>query len=263
MVEYSLYLKKKSILHSMDPRSKILMVLTVIILVLLFYNPYIIITIFITQTILSRILGKIKFKNIIEVLKPVTPLIIITFILWPIFSTQGKILLSYKFITIRTTGFLIGASMAFRIANMVLVSSILMMTTLQKDLILGFKKIGLPYDYGLTITIALRYIPTLTKSAQIIMDAQRSRGLELDKGNIIKRAKKHIPILVPLVVISMKMAHDLSIALESRGFGSKNKRTIMKKLKMKKKDYISSTILITIIIISTYLRIKGYGTLQL
>lgn len=262
MVEYSLFVKRDSFLHSLDPRPKIFLVFAVILSVLLFDHPLYMGVVLLSVILIGSFLGRIKLGEFFDLIKPVLPLILITFFLWPLFISEGEIIFSYRFISIRVNGFYLGAAMALRIASMVLVTSLLMMTTLQKELINGFRKLGLPYDYGLTLTIALRYIPTLANAAQTIMDAQRSRGLELDKGNIISKARKYVPILVPLVIISLKMAHDLSIALESRGFGTKGKRTIIRELKMGYKDKLFTGLIILFIVLVIVARLLGYGTYQ-
>jgi len=130
----------------------------------------------------------------------------------------------------------------------------LIMTTSQKDLVLGFIRMGMPYEIGLTLTIALRYIPTLYMLTQTIMDAQKSRGLELEKGNFFQRARNTVPVLIPLIVASIKTAHELSIALESRAFGASKRRTFLYDIKMEMKDYISFGVLIVLFLFALYVR---------
>lgn len=132
----------------------------------------------------------------------------------------------------------------------------LVMTTKQRDLIRGFTKMGLPYEIGLTILIALRYIPTLYYLAQNIMDAQKSRGLELEKGNFLERARKMIAIIIPLLVLTIKTAEELAIAMESRGFGASRKRTYLIELKMTPIDYLALGIIF--LALALYLGLKFF-----
>ncbi len=139
------------------------------------------------------------------------------------------------------------------------------MTTTQKELVLGFVRLGLPYELGLTLTIALRYIPTLYWLARTIMDAQRSRGgLELDKGNLLTRMRKMTSVLIPLIVASLKTAHELSIALESRAFGASKKRTFLRDLEMKPRDYAVLALLLVGFSLALYARyVLGFGHVNL
>jgi energy-coupling factor transport system permease protein len=161
-------------------------------------------------------------------------------------------------------GLFIGFGYGIRLLSVALLTLGLIMTTPQRDLILGFIKMGMPYGIGLTLTIALRYIPTLYILAQTIMDAQKSRGLELEKGNFIQRAKNTVPILIPLIVASIKTAHELSIALESRAFGASKRRTFLYNIKMKARDYIALGIVSALFFLAVYARyFLGIGYIEL
>jgi energy-coupling factor transport system permease protein len=90
------------------------------------------------------------------------------------------------------------------------------------------------------------------------MDAQRSRGLELDKGPILKRIKNYVPIITPLIIGSIRMAEELAIAIESRGFGY-GERTFLKEISFRKIDYFVIIVSIIILMLGIYIRILGYG----
>jgi energy-coupling factor transport system permease protein len=98
-------------------------------------------------------------------------------------------------------------------------------------------QLKVPYDYALTFNMAMRFVPTLSKEAQIIMDAQKSRGLEMEKGNFLQKIKNYIPILVPLIVSSFRRAELVADAMESRAFGATKKRTSLFTLRLGDADY--------------------------
>ncbi len=247
-VIYQFYVERKSFLHSLDPRVKIIATLLGIASLMLFNDPKVLVPMFFLLLFSGRLLGRLGIGEQLRLLKPLAFLVILTLFLWP---------LIYK---PRLVGLLLGVSFSLRLLGFGLITFQLLMTTRQRELVLGFVKLGVPYEIGLTLTIALRYIPTLYGMANTIMDAQRSRGLELDRGNILSRIRKTVPILIPLIVASLKTAHELSIALESRAFGAGKKRTFYRDIEMRKKDYVVLSTVVLAFALLLYLRfVHGFG----
>ena len=219
-----------------------------IVSLMLFNDPKVLIPLFLLILLSGRLLGKLGIGEQLRLLKPLLFIVALTVLIWP---------LVYK---PRFMGLLLGVSFSIRLLGFGLITFQLLMTTKQRELILGFVKLGLPYELGLTLTIALRYIPTLYGIAGTIMDAQRSRGLELDRGNILERIRKTISILVPLIVASLKTAHELSIALETRAFGAGRRRTFYRDIEMTERDYVVLVIILAIFALLLYLRFSlGFG----
>ncbi|BAD84934.1 ABC-type cobalt transport system, permease component [Thermococcus kodakarensis KOD1] len=246
------YIRKDSFMHSLDPRVKIIGMLLGIITLMLFNQPLLLLALFIGLLIIGKVLAGADFSYQFRLLKPLFPIVLITLALWPVIYKP------------RLEGFFIGIAYSARLLGFALVTFLLLMTTTQKELVLGFVRLGLPYELGLTLTIALRYIPTLYWLARTIMDAQRSRGLELDKGNLLTRMRKMTSVLIPLIVASLKTAHELSIALESRAFGASKKRTFLRDLEMKPRDYAVLALLLVGFSLALYARyVLGFGHVNL
>ena len=123
--------------------------------------------------------------------------------------------------------------------------SFFFMTTSADDLGLALEQAHVPYSISFTFTTAVRLVPTMAVDAQTVVDAQRSRGLELDKGNFMKRVRNYIPILIPLIISAIRRSVELAEALESRAFGATEHRTAIVTLKMKSMDYF--TVIATIL----------------
>jgi len=115
--------------------------------------------------------------------------------------------------------------------------SIFFLTTSPDDLSLALEKARIPYEFNFAFITAIRFVPVLADEAQSIIDAQRSRGLELDKGNFLVKIQNYIPILLPLIINSIRRSLELAEAMESRAFGSTKNRTNLYELKMKNTDY--------------------------
>ncbi|ASJ11062.1 cobalt ABC transporter permease [Thermococcus sp. P6] len=239
---YLFYSERDSILHSLDPRTKILISLVGMATIMLYNDPTFLIPAFFTVLILGKVLGKVSVTEMLRLLKPLLPIVIITILLWPLVYTP------------RLRGLLLGISFSMRLLTFALLTFLLLVTTSQRDLILGFVKLGMPYEFGLTVSISLRYIPTLYALAGNVMDAQKSRGWEVEKGNLLTRIRRMSAVLIPLLVASLKTAHELSIALESRAFGASGKRTFLHDIEMTKRDYAAIGIVLALFAVALYLR---------
>jgi energy-coupling factor transport system permease protein len=130
------------------------------------------------------------------------------------------------------------------------------LTTSPDKLSLALEKARIPYEFNFAFITAIRFVPVLADEAQTIMDAQKSRGLELDKGNFITRIRNYIPILLPLIINSIRRSLELAEAMESRAFGSTENRTNLYDLEMKNSDWIIFGISIASMIIMIYFRVN-------
>ncbi len=239
---YSFYVERDSLLHKLDPRVKIIGSGAGIAAMMLFNDPAVLTVLFFLVLFGGRELGKIRVREQLKLLKPIFPIFIITVLLWPVIYTP------------RLQGLLFGVSFGFRLLTFALFTFLLLMTTSQRDLILGFVRMGLPYEFGLTVSIALRYIPTLYLLAGSIMDAQKSRGWEMEKGNMVTRLRRTTVILIPLLISSLKTAHELSIALESRALGTGRRRTFLHDIKMESRDYAAIVAVLALLAAAVYVR---------
>jgi len=111
-----------------------------------------------------------------------------------------------------------------------------------------------PYEFTFAFTTAVRFVPVLAEEAQTIMDAQKARGLELERGNFMKRVRNYIPILIPLIVSAIRRSLELAEAMESRAWGASKKRTNLYVLKMRKGDFMLIIISIILLVTAIYVR---------
>ena len=131
--------------------------------------------------------------------------------------------------------------------------SIFTLTTSPDDLSLALEQMGIPYWFCFMFRAALRFTPVMAREARITLDAQRARGLELDKGNFITRAKRYVPVLVPLIVNAITRAWAMAEAMEARAWGA-GRRTSLYVLRMSGRDYLALLIVMYGVIISIYVR---------
>jgi energy-coupling factor transport system permease protein len=206
--------------HRLDPRSKFLLMIGFFVSSLMFTNIFVLLIVFVTQVPVVLLAKTVKR--------------------W-VQSMRGMLLYgAFIFIMNLIFGTALVQAIAFSIRFLGVVSafSLFFMTTSADDLGLALEKIHAPYSIAFTFTTAVRLVPTMAVDAQTVVDAQRSRGLELDKGNFMKRIRNYVPILIPLIISAIRRSVELAEALESRGFGATEKRTSIATLKMRLADYI-------------------------
>jgi len=153
------------------------------------------------------------------------------------------------------TGSQMTYSIAMVIRFLILISafSVFFLTTRPDDLEVALEKMGVPYEYCFMFTTAVRYVPVLAIEALTIIDAQRSRGLEMEKGNFIKRVKNFIPVLIPLLVNSIRRSIEMAEAMEARSWGATKHRTSLYVPRLRPMDYISLIITVAAISFAVYI----------
>ena len=239
------YYQTESVIHRMDPRVKLGGTLLFIISLFFFKNflGYAIAAVFLAVVIK---LSGVPFKFMVRGMKTILLLLMIT-VVFNLFLTPGTPLISFWKLTITIEGAKLAASMAIRLTLLIIGSSLMTLTTTPNNLTDGMEKMLRPlriikvpvHEVAMMMSIALRFIPILLEETDKIMKAQIARGADFDSGNIFKRAKALVPLLVPLFISAFRRANDLAMAMEARCYRGGEGRTKMKPLTYKKRDYIA------------------------
>jgi len=155
-----------------------------------------------------------------------------------------------------TTEYLIlleyASAMTLRFVVLIASFSMFFLTTSPDHLGLALQQSHIPYEFCFAFTTAVRFVPVLADEAQTIMDAQKARGLELERGNFLKRVRNYIPILIPLIVNAIRRSLELAEAMESRAWGASEKRTNLYVLKLKRADYILVLVSVLMLVLAVY-----------
>lgn len=233
------FIQKNTIIHKLDPRTKLLLAIIYSILGIIFED--IIILFFIFISLIPFILVGQLFKKWIKSIRGMSFL----FLLLIIFNT----------LFINEHGFSKSISMIIRVMIMVSSFSLFFLTVHPDDLMLSLISLKVPYNIAFSFSLSFRFVPTIAIEAQNIIDAQKSRGYEMEEGGLITQAKNLIPLLVPLIVCSMKRAFHIAESLDSRAFGSTKNRTYYYSISYTKKDWFLTAVLIIILIIGILVKI--------
>ena len=253
------YYQTDSTVHRLDPRVKLLGTLLFIIALFLYKNPagYALGLVFLLAVIK---LSHVPLGFITKGLKGIMIVLIFT-VLINLFLTPGTALVSFWKLTITYEGIGVALTMLFRLTMLIMGSSIVTLTTTPNNLTDGLEK-GLGFlkifrvpvgDVAMMMSIALRFIPILMEETDRIMKAQLARGADFESGNIVKKAKALVPVLVPLFVSAFRRAGDLAMAMEARCYRGGDGRTKMKPLVYKKRDAIAYIGLFSFVVLSVWI----------
>ena len=226
------FLRKNTIIHRLDPRVKLIFAIVYTINALMFTELVPLILIFLSL-IPFILLGKL-LKQWMKSLRSLAFLYIFIIVINTLFITNN--------------GFSFSLSMIIRISIMISAFSIFFLTVDPNDLALSLISMKIPYEFAFSFSLAFRFVPTIAIEAQNIIDSQQSRGYEMQKKGIISQIKNLFPLLVPLIISSIKRAFNVAEALESRAFGSKKERTFYFSIHYTKSDWIFTFILLSILI---------------
>ena len=243
------YYQTESEIHRLDPRVKIVATLLFIISLFIVDN-------FIGYVIAAAFLGleihmsHVPFRFIMRGMKTIVFLLLIT-VVFNLFLTPGTPLIHLWKLTITYEGLALASMMAVRLIFLIIGSSVMTLTTTPNHLTDGLeslmnpmKKIHVPvHEISMMMSIALRFIPILLEETDKIMKAQMARGADFKSGNLMRKAKAMIPILVPLFISAFRRANDLALAMEARCYQGGENRTKMKPLRYKKRDFLAYTVL--------------------
>lgn len=253
-------------IHRLDARIKIIWTFVYIISLFLIQDFWGYLPIVITLGLIIGVSG-VPLKFILKGLKPIFLIIVFTFTI-NMFMTKGTPLIEIGFLTITEEGLYNAVFMGIRLVLLIIGSSLLTLVTKPINLTDGiekllspWQKIGLPaHELAMMMTIALRFIPTLLEETDKIMKAQMARGADFESGNIMKRAKSLIPLLVPLFISAFRIAQDLAMAMESRCYRGGSHRTRMNGMKLKRIDAVAGLLMMLYLALVI---IQSLGILQI
>ena len=258
------YFPGDSIVHRLDPRTKIILV--VVYIVSLFMAKFVfsygvVMAVLVTCILLSRV----GFKAIFKGMKAVFIIILITAILNLFYNSTGTLLVQFWRISIYTGGVRMAIMMVLRIMMLISGTFLLTYTTSPIQLTDGIesllgplKKLHLPiHELAMMMSIALRFIPTLIEETDKIMSAQKARGADFESGNLVQKAKALVPLLVPLFVSAFRRADELATAMECRCYHGDSGRTRMKKLAYAPRDGVA--LVLGAVVLAGVLVLRQFG----
>ncbi len=245
-----LYLDKDTYMHRLDPRSKIFVMVATFLIALLFESIPVLLALavlVVSYGATGKVLTNLKRIKLV--------LIMISLFSVVIWSVMGKG--STKLIGMLTQeGLIYGIAMGIKLDIMIIAGMIFLSSTKIEELSLALQKLHIPYRVAFAFSTAIRLVPMIVSTTYIIMQAQKSRGLDLDSGNMLTRIKKYIPLLIPVFISVIRGTNVFAMALESKGFGYSDQRSSYLQIAYRKQDVVLLTGTFFLVLVSIYWKIK-------
>lgn len=232
------YVPRQTWLHDLDPRTKMAFVGASFALLL----PTSCLVLVLAYLVGVHVLlwqARIPVRRIGWLWRQMAPVSLLILLLWPLSNPGGvPVLLDWWRIRITLPGIRQGLLAALRVNGLAFAVFTLLLTTDQSALVQGLVRLGLPFDWGLTLAIGLRYLPLLRGMYGGIVDAQRARGWTPEQAGLLRRLRAYGPTLVALVIGALRLTDTLTFALAARGFRPGQPRTTRRPLRLRAIDWV-------------------------
>ncbi len=242
-----LYEPKYTLIHRLDPRTKLLMLLAMFVIALVPRTiPHavgVVMLVAICVTV-GRSWGAVARIRVFLLI-----ITVFTIVIWGIIPRGEEIL----WLFLRRDSIIFGVVTAIKIDAILVAGIVFLSTTRNEEVTIGLVRLGVPYAMCFAFSTALRLVPTFAHTGATVVEAQRSRGLNLDTGSVWSRMKSYIPLMAPIFLVSIRNANLMAMALEARGFGAGKQRTFYIQLRMHRRDWVALTLSAAILAASIYL----------
>lgn len=257
MRELSLYVNKETVISRIDPRAKIVATAAFFVVAMSFNDPAYLLGLLLLDVWLvlaSRCLVNIKRVRVLLGL-----LFVFSGVMWTLFLREGPLLWRFGALQVHRDSALYGLGMGIRLVAMVVAGLVFLSSTMVEEFVFALRKFGVPLPVAFAFSLAFRMVSQLVKTAGTVKQAQQIRGLDVDSGGIIRRIKKHVPLLIPIFVYFIKSVDSLTKALEARGFRctTRQKPFIIKTMRFS--DYAVMVVAIVAAAAAIVLRVRGFG----
>lgn len=259
-MDFFLYLDKESWAHRLDPRVKVLAAGGIFLVALLFVDPrYLVVP---TGLMFALFIATRSWENVRKLWLLIALPCLYAVLLWPLFVTGTTPWFTIGTHVLTKEAALFGLAMGLRLTLMLLAGLFLLTTTTIEDFTLALQRLGLPAPMGSALSLAFRWVPHLIGCGGLIVQAQRSRGLDLTDGGFMSRLKRYPALFVPLIGHTLRHTRLLAMALESKGFGPEVRRHVFRDRRMRFPDYLILILIGAAVIVSVALRLSGHGGLN-
>lgn len=245
---FQLYVDADSLVHRLDPRVKLAWISVIMAVSLVSTEPVIMGLAFVLVLVMGR-LANIPVRRLLGAGLVLLPIILMAVIGFPLLYHEGQtIFRATSWLYVTDEGLILGIVTLFRVIALPMAAIILLMTTRLSMITRAVEKLRVPYQLAFAFTIGMMYLPTLYGVGLSVRDAQRARALDIDSGNLIRRARKLSSILPPVIASTINFMTVLPLSIESRGFGAYPKRTSLIEMRMQRVDHIVLGVLIGLLL---------------
>jgi energy-coupling factor transport system permease protein len=235
-----IYTAGDSWLYRLDPRVKMWFSVLGVAMCLVVPRPAVTIGV-LAIAHLMLIAGGLPINHLGRLWRNLAPLVLVILILQPLLTPgAGAVIAQIGPLRVTQEGLVVGVLYALRVAAAAFVVLVPILTTPINTLVRGLQKLGLPYTWGMTVGLALRYLSTIGELYTSISESQQARGWDVSQGGLVKRARAAIPTVIALIIASLRLADTLALGMAARGFGLDRSRTWRQDIRMSRGDWVAA-----------------------
>ncbi len=255
-VSFDLYVRRDTAVHRLDPRVKLAFVGVATLLVFLWPNLWTAAAV-IGVCLIGFWRAAIPHAHVTRIVRLVAPLMVMVFVLTAVFGAgSSPLLFALGPFAVSAPALLRGAILALRLLALAMIVFLWLFTTDQASMVRGFVALGMPYEWGLTVALALRYLPLFATLFEQIRDAQQARGLDLEQRSFRGRLQAYLPVLVTMVISALRHSERLGWALAARALGAHGgRRSTFRPLHLSRIDFAALIALAIVLFASIVLRL--------
>lgn len=257
----SLYLNRGTVIHRLDPRTKIIGLIALSAISFIFNHPLYVSAI--TLSLLSLVALARSLVNLFRVRYFLIVALFLPLVMWQFYLKGETVVWHLGPLVFTREALLYGAASGLRFFSLLTIGVLFASTVPVEEFLIGMVRLGVPYPLAFIFSLAVRLVPTFGSVLTNIVEAQVGRGLNLKTRNPVRLARNLVPLFVPFLVSTIRYGSQLSMALESKGFSISAKRTYLRELEMGARDYYVLATLLAVGAACLVLRLEGYGVLSL
>ncbi len=246
-----LYVRENTILHNLNPITKIIGLILLFAIPLYFTHPLQLaaaLCLVLVLTLWARAIPNLRRMWLFFVM-----LGLFSALLWSVFHKEGEAILSWGPLSVSRESILYGLGMAMRLNTTLISGLVFLSCTRIEEFTMGLNKMGLPFSMSFALSLSFRLVPLFFSTASTIAQAQKARGLDMESGGIIRRIRKYIPLLIPVFIYGIRNVDLLAMAVESKGFGATRERSYYLEFRMQFKDYAALGVLVLMNLLCIYI----------
>ena len=251
-----LYIERRSAVHVLHPTVKLAGMICFFIAAFVSEQPLPLLAL--AAGVAALLVSSGSLPNVYRLRVLFVMIFVMTFVVWSLFYGRGEPWVTVGPVGLSGEAFLYAFGMALKLTTFLAVGTLFLSTTKVEEFAYALTRLGLPYKLGFTMTLAFRLVPAFVESSFAVVQAQRCRGFDFDKGSLLQRLRKYVPVIIPVFIGALRRADNMAMALEARGFQKTTPRTFYQRYVFTRRDALTLVFLIAVAAFYLWLWWHGY-----
>ncbi len=252
-----LYIDRPTALHRLHPVIKLVAMLGLFLSAYLGQNPVLLLPL--VAAVVGLLLWARALPNVYRLRVLFALVFVMTFVIWSLFYPSQQPWVGLGPLAISSVGVHFALGMAIKLTTFLGIGVVLLSTTKIEEFAYALTRLGMPYKLGFAMTLAFRLVPVFLDAAVSVVQAQQCRGFDFDEGNLWQRARRYVPVIVPVFMTALRRADGMAMALEARGFQSGRSRTVYERYALRASDAVALLLVLGVAGLSVVLWYRGYS----